>query len=78
MSEFKDWLGQDIEDGDLVLYTTAFGSSSVETRIGRVLKHKGQTYLVDWIKTNKYRLPDKPTEVGITRLTLAPEGWALL
>lgn len=75
MSEFKDWLGQDIEVGDLVLYVTRYGSSKVEMRLGRVLEHRGQTYLVEWIKTNKYRVPDKPTKVSITHLTLAPEGW---
>lgn len=75
MSEFKDWLGQDIEVGDFVLYVTSYGSSRVEMRLGRVLKNVGQNYLVGWTKTNKYRLPDKPTKVGINGLVKAPEEW---
>lgn len=72
MSEFKDWLGQDIEDGDLVLYTTAFGSSSVEIRVGRVLEHKGQKYLVEWMTSSvKHRLPAAAsTTVDIGKLML--------
>ena len=80
---YKDWLGQEIFIGALVMYSTSYGSSSVENRLGRVRgigtdKHGGVT-MVEWLKTNKYSLPDaKFTKVGTDKLTVLPEDMALL
>lgn len=79
MSEFKDWLGQEIFKGALVLYVTSYGSSSVETRLGRVQEVKEGEAMVEWIRSNKYSLPGaKATKVNIKGLTVAPEEWTLL
>ena len=83
MSEFKDWLGQEIFKGALVLYATSYGSSAVETRFGRVrgigTDNYGAVAMVEWLKSNKYSLPDaKATKVGVDKLTLMPESMSTL
>lgn len=80
MTDVKDWLGQEIHKGALVMYSTSYGSSSVESRLGRVVKLDKDKYggvaLVEWLKTNKYSLPDaRATKVGTDKLTVMPDDF---
>lgn len=84
MDIVKDWLGQEVFKGALVLYATSYGSSTVETRFGRVRDLGKDGYgtpeaMVEWLKSNKRRLPlAKATKVRVDRLTVMPESMSTL
>ena len=83
MTDVKDWLGRDIMPNDLVLYATAYGSSQVELRFGRVVTlgidddfSSDNQVLVLWHKSSKYSLPDSPeTWVRKEKLTVMPDDF---